>query len=693
MKAKETSLPKFLNAPKQFIIPVYQRTYSWKRQQCVKLWDDIVRIGSDDENTGHFIGSVVYIEKGIYNVTAVPELLVIDGQQRLTTITLLVAALAKVIEEQELDIGISSKKLRNYFLFNSDEEGDLLYKLVLTRGDNPTLKKVLKSLDPGESPSPRLLDNFRLFYDRMASGKYDLRKLYQGLQKLIIVDIALDRSHDNPQLIFESLNSTGLDLSQADLIRNYVLMGEETKEQNRLYEDYWRPMELRFGYDHASLFDSFMRDFLTLKTGDIPKVKEVYEEFKKYVHSQGQGFSIETLLKEIHTYSGYYVNFALLKEPDAELLDAFQDIKTLRVDVSYPFILELYIDFKGGILEKEEFIQILRMVESYVFRRAICGIPTNSLNKTFQTFGKHIHKSDYLDSVKAEFINKSTYRRFPTNSELEQELKVRDVYNFRSRGYLLDKLENNGRKERVKVDEYTIEHIMPQNKNMSKEWREALGENWELIHEKYLHTIGNLTLTGYNPELSDRPFTVKRDMEGGFKDSPIRLNRSLATKSEWNDEKILERSEELASKVANIWKYPSLSEEKLAHYQKEEESKGDSEYTLDDHTYLQGESLLLFEQIRERILDLDSSVSEVIRKLYIAYKNTTNFVDIVPHKTELGLILNMDFDQIEDPKEQCRDITGLGKWGNGNVEFRLTTIDDIEYAMYLIRQSFEKHAE
>ena len=182
-------------------------------------------------------------------------------------------------------------------------------------------------------------------------------------------------------------------------------------------------------------------------------------------------------------------------------------------------------------------------------------------------------------------------------------------------------------------------------------------------------------------------------MEGGFKDSPIRLNRSLATKSEWNDEAILERSEELASKVANIWRYPSLSDEKLALYKKEEESKADQEYTLDDHTYLQGESLLLFEQIRERILDLDSSVSEVIRKLYIAYKNTTNFVDIVAYKTELGLILNMDYDQIEDPKGLCRDITGLGKWGNGNVEFRLTTIDDIESAMNLIRQSYEEHAE
>jgi len=692
MKAKETNLLKFLNAPKQFIIPVYQRTYSWKRQQCIQLWNDILRIGADDENGGHFIGSVVYIEKGIYNVTAVPELLVIDGQQRLTTLTLLVSALAKVIEEQEMEIGISSRKLRNYYLFNSDEEGALQYKLQLTQGDNPTLKKILKDLDPGESPSPRLLENFKLFYDRIASGKHDLNTIYKGLQKLIIVDIALDRTHDNPQLIFESLNSTGLDLSQADLIRNYVLMGEEAKVQTQLYEDHWRPMEVRFGYDYASLFDSFMRDYLTFKTGEIPKLNEVYDDFKKYVRQKGEELSIEDLLKEVNRYSGYYVNFALLKEPDASLLEVFQDIKTLKVDVSYPFILEAYIDYKEGVLEKDDFIQILRLVESYVFRRAICGIPTNSLNKTFQTFSKNINKTDYLDSVKAEFINKTTYRRFPANSELVEELKIRDVYNFRSRGYLLDKLENYGRKERVKIDEYTIEHIMPQNKNLNEDWKDALGENWELIQEKYLHTIGNLTLTGYNPELSDRSFRQKRDMEGGFKDSPIRLNRSLAEKSDWNDQAILERSEEIASKISTIWNYPDLSEEKLALYQQDEE-KEEQEYTLDDFTYLQGESLLLFEQLRERILDLDPSVDEVIRKQYIAFKNSTNFVDIVPYKTELGLIINMDFDEIEDPNKVCRDLTDKSKWGNGNVEFRLSTIGDVEYALYLIRQSFEKHAE
>lgn len=693
MKAKETNLLKFLNAPKQFVIPVYQRTYSWKRQQCMQLWQDILRIGADDQSAGHFIGSVVYIEKGIYNVTAVPELLVIDGQQRLTTLTLLVSALAQVIKEQEMEIGISSKKLRNYYLFNSDEEGDLQYKLLLTQSDNHTLKKVLKNLDPGESPSPRILDNYKLFYDKIASGNVDLKKLYRGLQKLIIVDIALDRNHDNPQLIFESLNSTGLDLSQADLIRNYVLMGEESVEQSRLYEDYWRPMEVRFGYDNVSLFDSFIRDYLTWKTGDIPKVKEVYDDFKKYVRKQGPNLSIETLLKEINRCSQYYVNFALLKEPDSDLLNVFRDIKTLKVDVSYPFILEAYIDYKEGVLAKDDFIKILRLLESYVFRRALCGIPTNSLNKTFQTFSKDIDKSDYLDSVKAAFINKSTYRRFPTDNELMEELKIRDVYHFRSRGYLLDKLENDGRKENVEVLEYTIEHIMPQNPSPNEVWKKALGENWEFIQEKYLHTIGNLTLTGYNPELSDRSFMEKKEMEGGFKDSPIRLNRSLAALTTWNEQTIIARAEELAAKISSIWPFPDLPEETLAHYQKNEEAKHEKEYSLDDHTYLQGESMLLFEQLRERILELDSDVREVIRKLYIAYKNTTNFVDIVPYKTELGLIINMDFQEIDDPEGACKDITGLGRWGNGNVEYRLSSIEDIEYALLLIRQSFEKQVE
>ncbi len=692
MKAGETTLLKFLNATRQFVIPVYQRTYSWKRHQCLQLWEDILRIGSDAKNQGHFIGSVVYIQKGLYQTSAVPELLVIDGQQRLTTLSLLISALAKVIEEKDLDIGISSKKLQNYYLFNSEEEGDLYHKLLLTQGDKETLKRLVKDLPLPEKPSPRVYDNYRFFYEKMISENYDLEKIYAGLQKLIVVDISLDRTHDNPQLIFESLNSTGLDLSQADLIRNYVLMGLELKEQNRLYEDYWRPMELRFGHDSLYLFDSFMRDYLTLKTGEIPKVNQVYDEFKKFVKQQMSG-TVEELLKEIHTYAGYYVSFALLKEEDTELLEVFKDIKTLRVEVSFPLILETYVDYKTGLLLKEEFIQILRLIESYVFRRAICGIPTNSLNKTFQTFTRGIDKSDYLDSVKAAFITKTTYRRFPTDNELVQELEVRDVYNFRSKAYLLNKLENRNRKERVNIGEYTIEHIMPQNKNLSEDWKRSLGENWEVIHEKFLHTLGNLTLTGYNSELSDRSFIEKRDMQGGFKESPIRLNQGLATKEVWNGEEIAKRTEKLAKEVAETWMFPNLSDEKLTRLTQKEEPKEEQEYTLEDHTYLQGESLFLFEGLREQILDIDLSVREVVRKLYIAYKSSTNFVDIIPYKTELLLVLNLNFDQIDDPKGLCRDITGLGKWGNGNVEFRLSQMDQLEYAMYLIRQSFEKHVD
>jgi len=692
MKAKETNLLKFLNGPKQFIIPVYQRKYSWKRSQCEQLWKDIMRVGSDDKNKGHFIGSVVYIEKGIYNVTAVPELLVIDGQQRLTTLSLIINALSEVLEEKDLDIGINSKRLRNYYLFNSDEDGELFYKLILTKSDKETLKKILKGVDLGESPSPRVLNNYKFFYERLSKDDCDLQSLYKGLQKLIIVDIALDRSHDNPQLIFESLNSTGLDLSQSDLIRNFVLMGEDPQEQKMLYEDYWHPMEQRFGNNNSSLFDSFMRDYLTLKTGDIPKVSEVYDDFKKFTRTKGADFTIENLLDEINTYAGYYVKFALLKESDEDILAVFEDIKTLKVDVSYPLILELYIDYINNVLKKGEFIKILRLIESYVFRRAICGIPTNSLNKTFQTFSRDIDKSDYLDSTKAAFIEKSTYRRFPTNSEMEQELQVKDVYNFRSRNYLLDKLENYGRKEKVKVDEYTIEHIMPQNENLSDEWKLALGENWDLIHEKYLHTIGNLTLTGYNPELSDRPFIEKRDIEGGFKDSPIRLNRGLADLSEWDEDRITERSVDLADKITSIWEYPKLPKEKLAKFREEIEEDTKKEYGLQDHIYLQGEPLLIFDQLRKRILNLDSSVQEVILKLYIAYKSSTNFVDIIAQRSGLKLSLNMSYEEIDDPQKLCKDVSDLGRWGNGDVEFKLNSTDDIEYAMYLIRQSFEVHS-
>jgi uncharacterized protein with ParB-like and HNH nuclease domain/predicted transport protein len=694
MKASETNFLKFLQGTKQFIIPIYQRKYSWTIQQCRQLWNDIVRAAEDEEVQGHFVGSIVYIEKGLYQISAVPQLLVIDGQQRLTTLSLLLMALARAIEESGKPHEITKKKIMNYYLVNNEEEDDLYYKLLLTKSDKDTYIQLLADKELSDDYSQRIVDNYDFFANAIRKSGIDLNKLYRGISKLIIVDIALDRDHDNPQLIFESLNSTGLDLSQADLIRNYVLMQLEPKEQNELYMDYWYPMEKGFGdLNDTALFDRFMRDYLTVKTGRIPNINRVYSSFKEYVQSQ-KGRHIKEIVADIYRFSQYFVKLAFQKEKDKEINEVLADINTLKVDVSYPFLLELYDDYENGKLSKGDFIAILKLVESYVFRRAICGVPTNSLNKTFANLSREIDKENYLESVRAAFLLKEGYRRFPNDEEFVRELVIKDVYNFRNRNYLLRKLENHNRKEIIDIESYTIEHIMPQNKNLSPEWRKDLGENWEEIHKTYLHTLGNLTLTRYNSELSDRPFREKRDMEGGFADSPLRLNRGLAKVEVWNKEEIEKRAQSLAKLALEIWEYPQLPEAVLEKYKRSPEDNQGAVYTLADHTEnLQGDLLNLFEHLRKRILNLDSSVREEAKKLYIAYKTATNFVDIIPRKTKLQLSLNIPFDEIHDPRGVCRDVTHLGRWGNGDVEVTLSSLDEIDYVMSLIRQAFEKHRD
>lgn len=693
MKAIETNLLKFMDGTKQFMIPIYQRTYSWTYDQCRKLWNDIEKVAKNEALSGHFIGSVVYIQKGIISMSEPPKLMVIDGQQRLTTVSLLLIALASYIESKGIDCGITKRKIKNLYLINGEEDGEQRYKLMLTRSDKETFIKLLEDKEIGEGSSARIVENYRFFEDCIKKSNLDPYKLYLGIGKLMIVDISLDKDHDNPQLIFESLNSTGLDLSQADLIRNYILMGLDSKDQEDIYNDYWYPMEKSFGHnEYIWQFNRFMRDYLTVKTRQIPNIDQVYESFKALRYAKAE-VSIKDLVAEIYRYSKHFVKIMFMQEPDKEINQVLADINSLKVDVAYPFLMEVYDDYSAGRINRDEFLNVLKLVEGYVFRRAICGIPTNSLNKTFANFASEIDKADYLNSVKANFIIKDSYRRFPNDEEFQAEFIIKDIYNLRIRNYILRKLENHDRKEKVDVEGYTIEHIMPQNENLSDEWKQELGANWVEIHSRYLHTIGNLTLTGYNSELSDRPFLQKRDMEGGFSDSPIRLNKSLAKLDHWNEDEIKKRAKVLADLTFSIWKYPSLTQDILEKYRKDKGSSTDRQYTLTEHQYLKGETLNLFELLRKRILNLDSSVREEVKKLYIAYKAASNFVDIEPQKSRIRLTLNLKFSEINDPEGRCRDITTVGSWGNGDVEVGVSSPDDIDYVMKLIQQSFDKQRE
>lgn len=693
MKATEANLLEFLSVRKQLVIPIYQRTYSWTRSQCQQLWQDILRVATDETIPAHFIGSVVYIQEGIYHATSAQQMLVIDGQQRLTTVSLLLLAIANTINDEQAQL-INSATICDYYLFNNLMKGEQKYKIMLTQSDKDTFIDLLEQREISGSPSQRILDNYQFFVDAIEKSKLSVEEIYHGVSKLVVVDVSLDRQNDNPQLIFESLNSTGLDLTQADLIRNYILMGMPASEQEELYTRYWYPMEQRFGHaEYAKLFDRFMRDYLTIKSeaGTIPNIGEVYNEFKKYI----QGKSITEVVADVALFSRYFVRLAFPERNDDPVIRAImENINTLKVDVAYPLLLEAFDDFeRGGLLSREEFIEILDLVESYVIRRAIVGIPTNSMNKTFATFKRSIIKEDYLNSVKYAFMKLDSYRRFPRDEEFVSEFTLKDIYNLRQRrNYLLSKLENNGRKERVNIEEYTIEHIMPQNENLSTIWQQDLGSDWKDIQTRYLHTIGNLTLTGYNSEMSDRPFLEKREMTGGFADSPLRLNRGLAKLDSWNQEQIELRANSLANTALGIWKFPNLPDEVVTQYESKPEENGD-DYSLDQFEHLSGDILELFEALRKRILNLDASVREEVKKLYIAYKTTTNFVDIVPQKSRLRLSLNMQFDEINDPEGKCKDVTELGRWGNGDIEVGISSQDEIEYTLFLVRQSFEKHTD
>jgi uncharacterized protein with ParB-like and HNH nuclease domain/predicted transport protein len=689
MKATEAKLLAFLKKSPQFVIPIYQRSYNWTERECRQLWEDVVRTGQQKDVSAHFVGSIVYVEKGLYSVSSQSPLLVIDGQQRLTTMTLLIEALARTIGDAEPVDGFSAKKLRNYYLLNPEESGERHYKLVLSQTDRESLIAILNGQPQPKEVSIRVQANFELFEQWIAQEKNNLETVCEGIAKLVIVDISLDRDQDNPQLIFESLNSTGRELSQADLIRNFVLMGLDPELQTKLYERYWRPMELDFGQEaYATQFDAFMRHYLTVKTGDIPNVREVYEAFKSFARSE-RFTTTEALVADIREYSRYYCAFALGAETDPELKPAFEDIRGLKVDVSYPFLLELYRDYESGVLSKENFAEIARLIESYVFRRSICAIPTNSHNKTFATVAKSIQKDRYLESVQAHFLALPSYRRLPRDEEFVRELQMRDLYNFPRRMYFLRRLENEGRKEPVQVEEFTIEHILPQNENLSAQWRTDLGPEWSRIQQTYLHTLGNLTLTGYNSEYSDRSFAEKRDMAGGFAKSPLHLNDMLRDCPAWTETAITERAGLLAARAVNVWTAPLLDPTTLAAYQPKQVAA--SRYGIEDHAQLRGGPIrAIFDALRREVLAIDPAVTEEFKKYYVAYKAETNFVDVVPQMKRLVLSLNIDFHALDDPRRIARDVTGLGKWGNGDVNIPLASVDDLPYVMGLVRQAFDQ---
>ncbi|GHS02170.1 hypothetical protein VN1281_13090 [Helicobacter pylori] len=680
MEAEATTLLEFIkdNNKNQLIIPIYQRLYSWEKEQCKQLWDDIIKIGGNDKMDGHFIGSILYVLDGITHSDN--ALLIIDGQQRLTTITLLLIALRNHLSDKR-------KEIEDHYLINSDKGDDKKFRLILSESDKDTLLYLIdKDRRKPSELSLKIVENFELFEEWIRKNTGKLETIFKGLEKLTIVWIALTKKEDDPQLIFESMNSKGMELTQTDLIRNYIVMETEAEKQEVFYNKHWRAMEEEFK-QNKKLFDRFVRHYLTIKTGKIPNINRVYVAFKDY--QQKEGIEIEALLQDLQKYCRYFCQIKFKKEADKDLKKALDFLVDLDMDVVYPLLLELYSDYSDGVLSKDDFRRSIALIESYICRRAVCGFNTNVLNKVFPSFTKHIQKDEYFESLKAHFGSLTKEQRFPNDDEFRNSFIMRDFYKkFKKKTKcFLERLEYFDTEEPVDTEKCTIEHIMPQT--LEDEWKRDLGENFQEIHNKYLHTIGNLTLTGYNQKYRNKSFQEKRGMEKGFKQSRLMLNESLKNLESFGEEEIKKRANDLADSALEIWTYPKLDAETLEKYKPKKDKKEKKVYDLSSYNF-GSHSRELFDILSKGIKALDERVTEKFMKPYIAYKFKTNFVDIVVQTKDLKLYLNMKFHELQDEKNLASDMTDKHHNGNGDIEIKLETKENIPYCLGLIKQALEK---
>ncbi len=567
MKASEINLNRFLaQTDTQFIVPVYQRNYDWTISQCKQLLEDIEAIGNDENASSHFIGSIVYIHDDVYSVSGIRELSIIDGQQRLTTLTLLYIAILSIAK------GLNKEQLVNRiietYLINKFAQEEKL-KLRPTENNDKALKYLLRD-DATEEyyEYSRLVENYNFFKTKM--NEYNIETVLKGINKLVFVEISLERDKDDPQRIFESLNSTGLELSQADLIRNYILMGLKNSYQKLIYENYWRHIELLATQKSLNVnrVSDFIRDYLTIENREIPNKNKVYIEFKKKFYSLDIG-TLERVLAKIKRYASYYNKLINPEnESDKEIREQIKYINKLEINVAYPFLLEVYSDYTNNVINKEIFIEILELVQSFTWRRFIVGLPTNALNKIFMRLYEDIITGDYIVSLQKSLIRKKGAQRFPNNTEVLSILKEKDMYGIQSknRNYFLERLENFQNNEPVIIDgnsDITIEHIFPQNPDAK--WKVILGDTeYNFIKENYLNTIANLTLSGNNGKLGNKYFTDKRDMnidgkEQGYKYSRLWLNKYLSSQDKWGSKEINERYDMIAKRFIRIWKYTDIS--------------------------------------------------------------------------------------------------------------------------------------
>lgn len=613
---------------KQYCIPVFQRDYAWTEEQCTKLFEDIVMAYKKDRP--HFCGSFVYAPLG--SKKHIDSYIIIDGQQRFTTLYILIKALADSADDDR-DKDALQRYLYNEDKFDRyglDEKSKLKLKPVKTDNDQLLLLMSGKIEQMDKSRRGIIYHNYMLFMQLIKSfleesSANSVLMINDGIEKLICADIRLD-TDDNAQEIFERINSTGIKLGLADLIRNYILMTDT--DQERLYEEYWLTVQNLLP---DKLLDNFFIDYLNMKSDGFVKESEAYKSFKQ-VYVEGKYDNEKMLQKILHYAKQYYVFCYGSSDFGAEVNKALAGLRKLKQTTVYLFLFRVFDDYENGIINKNELARVLKMLLSYSIRRLVCEIGSNTLRGLYKTlygrvFEQKENKNTYYDSLVSFFLQQTSKNTIPSDNEFVTALQEKNLYSKNALcKYLLCAIENQG-KETLDTENLSIEHIMPQNKNLSMSWQKMLGENWQSVHEKYLHTLGNLTLTGYNSELGDKPFEKKKEkLEETITHIAV-LYSDVKDKSEWNSVNMEKRAKRLAEIILKLFpiEQPKIKIEFTdPHYKL---------YTLanpDDATY---KTVNYFEFLGERVNV--SSFAEMVRSIaQILYDMDNSIIDDMTKKHE-----------------------------------------------------------
>ena len=612
MKGNASYLMKFLDgSQKRFIIPVYQRNYDWKKENCKQLFDDLVNVVKEGKES-HFFGSIVSYAHSR------DEVVLIDGQQRITTVSLILIAMINALKKGDIttDDNTLLFRLEDYIVDKYDRTSRKV-RLKPFRDDCVAFDRLIYNDESDYINNSKVSVNYRYFYERIVGFKeLSVDELFKAINSLEIIDIELEPQHgDNPQLIFESLNSTGLDLTESDKIRNYVLMNLSPEIQEQYYDLYWNKIEKCCENE----LDSFVRNYLTIKSGSIPNLKGIYTTFKDYTKSK----DIEPILQDMLVYANAYKDITSCNVGDNEANEVAKRLELLDISVAYPFLMAFLAYAKETGIDGAEIHAVFSCVETFIFRRLMCDLPTNALNKIFATLHASVlkNKGDSDVSYNSVMIylleNRKLSSAFPKDDEFLNGFTSKNVYAMRGKNkqYLFERLENGSSKEKNDVVKniedgiLTIEHIMPQTLNNS--WKLALGDNWEEIHEKWLHTISNLTLSGYNYNYSNKTFQEKKAMENGFSQSGLRMNQYIAQFEKWTEDELEKRKAIISELALKIWAYPTTS---FVPAQKED----DIMFLSEDNGIATGRKIqyFIFKGERQDVLDWADMMWEVVSRLY-----------------------------------------------------------------------------